>query len=159
MTCTSTSRWTVMTRALCVTLGIIGLHLGHAGVALAQSQAINGTIEGFVRGPGGDPMVGAEVTATNVGTGYERKVLTDARGSYNIPLLPLGAYVVQASKQGFATVSESNLELTAGQVLTIEIQLSSTSFAESTKVTANTSPVEVGRTVEIGRASCRERVL
>jgi hypothetical protein len=136
-----------MTRALCVTLGILGLALAHPGVALAQSQAINGTIEGFVRGAGGEPMTGAEVTATNVGTGYERKVLTDARGSYNIPLLPLGAYVVQAAKQGFATVSQANLELTAGQVLTIEIVLSSTSFSESTRVTANTSPVEVGRTV------------
>jgi hypothetical protein len=86
--------WTDTARAFCVALGIIGLQLNQAGVALAQSQAINGTIEGFVRGAAGEPVVGVEVTATNVGTGYERTVLTDERGSYNIPLLPLGSYVI-----------------------------------------------------------------
>ena len=113
----------------------------------ARADSIDGTIEGFVRGANGEVIAGAEVTATNVGTTLERKVASDASGRYAIPALPPGFYVVQASKQGFGTVNRANLEVRAGQVLTIEIDLSSTSFAETTEVTAVTPTVEVGRTV------------
>ncbi len=40
------NRRTDTARALCLALGIMAVYLGHAGIALAQSQAINGTIEG-----------------------------------------------------------------------------------------------------------------
>ena len=134
-------------RGLSVTLIIAGLLMGETKTVLAQSQAIDGTIEGFVRGQNGDPIADASVLATNVRTGYERRVTTDAAGRYFMPLLPPGEYVIQASKQGFATVSRANLEVSAGHVLTIEVDLSSTAFAETLEVTAASPTIEVGRTV------------
>ena len=64
--------------------------------------------------------------------------------SYSVPP---GEYVVRASKPGFATVSRANLEVSAGRVLTIEVDLSTTSFQETLEVTAASPTIEVGRTV------------
>lgn len=132
-----------VTLALAVALGGPGM----ASPAAAQSQAIDGTIEGFVRDQEGQPVAGVEITAINIQTGYTRKVTSNARGSYVIPLLPPGDYVIEATRQGFGTVSRGDLDVRAGRVITIEIDLSSTSFSETTEVTAAPPTIEVGRTV------------
>lgn len=112
----------------------------------AQSQAIDGTIEGFVRAEA-KPLAGANVHVVNVRTGYERGVVADAEGRYRLPLLPPGEYVALASMNGFASVSRENLLLRAGEVLTIEFEMSSTQFSESVQVTGQSPTVEVARTV------------
>lgn len=113
----------------------------------AQSQAIDGTIEGFARAGGNGAVAGVHVRAVNTQTGYEREVVTDAGGRYMLPLLPPGAYVVIASKESFGTVTKTDLDLRAGQALTIEIELSSTSFSETVNVSGSAPTIEVGRTV------------
>ncbi len=64
--------------------------LAIASPALAQSQAINGTIEGTVTDPSGAVLPGVTVTLTNTDTGAVRSVVTNERGIYRAPLLPLG---------------------------------------------------------------------
>jgi hypothetical protein len=113
----------------------------------AQSQAIDGTIEGFARGADNQPMRGVRVNAVNTLTGYEREVLTDAAGRYSLPLLPPGEYVLVAEAAGFAPVTKQDLALRAGQLLTIEIEMGSNAFTETVAVTAQAPVVEVGRTV------------
>ena len=115
--------------------------------ARAQSQAIDGTIEGITLGAGERPLAGVQVRAVNTQTGYEREVATDVAGRYALPLLPPGAYVVIVSRDGFATVTKENLDLRAGQVLTIEVQMAGASFAESVSVSGQAPTIEVGRTV------------
>ena len=56
-------------RLLSVTLLVAGLRIGATTPVLAQSQAIDGTIEGFVRGQNGEPMSDVSIVATNVRTG------------------------------------------------------------------------------------------
>ena len=73
----------------------------------AQSQAINGTIEGVVRDGTGAVLPGATVTVSNVETGQQRAVTTDSAGEYRAPLLSLGAYRVKAELQGFKTVERT----------------------------------------------------
>jgi Carboxypeptidase regulatory-like domain len=117
------------------------------GSARAQSQAIDGTIEGIALGDSEHPIAGVHVRAVNTQTGYEREVATDVAGRYALPLLPPGAYVVIVSREGFATVTKENLDLRAGQVLTIEVQMAGASFAENVNVSGQTPTIEVGRTV------------
>ena len=95
----------------------------------AQSQAIDGTIEGVALGESERPLTGVHVRAVNTQTGYEREVATDGSGRYTLPFLPPGAYVVIASSDGFATLTKENLELRAGQVLTIEVEMAGAAFA------------------------------
>jgi hypothetical protein len=116
-------------------------------VASAQSQAIDGTIEGVVRGAGSEAMANVRVRATNALNGYEREVRTDAGGRYSLPLLPPGSYVVSAEAEGSAPVTQANLDLRAGQVLTIEIEMGRTSYSERAEVSGRAPTVEVGRTV------------
>ncbi len=61
--------------------------------------------------------MGAEITATNTGTGAKRVVTTSATGDYRFDLLPAGKYSVQISKKGFGTSSQS-VELLVGQTNT-----------------------------------------
>lgn len=114
--------------------------------ARAQGQAIDGNIEGLVRTQAGEPIAGATVRMFNVGTGAERVVTTDARGRYAASVLPPGEYVVTVEAQGFATVTRTNLELRASQVLAIDFDVPPTSFNETVEVTAAPPLVQVAST-------------
>jgi hypothetical protein len=63
-----------------------------------------------------------------------------------MPLMPPGEYVVVVDATQFASMSRTGLVLRAGQVVTVEFALPTTSFSESVQVTADQSAVEVGRT-------------
>ena len=129
-------------------LGFIAL-LASAHPLWAQGQAIDGIIEGFVRGQAdGGAIAGATVRAFNAATGYERSVLSDASGRYGMLLMPPGDYVVFVEAPQLATMSRDGLVLRAGQVLTVEFAMSTTAFSESVQVTAASPTVEVGRTVQ-----------
>src|SRR5688572_25720076 len=115
----------------------------------AQGQALDGIIEGLVKTQAdGKPIAAANVRAFNAGTGYERSVLSDESGRYSLPLLPPGEYVVFVEAQSFATMSRTGIVLRAGQTLTVEFAMPTSSFAETVQVTAVQSSVEVGRTVQ-----------
>ncbi len=123
--------------------------LGTATRAAGQAQAIDGIIEGHVHTEVDRTIVrDAVVRAVNAGTGYERKVRTDQAGRYTLPLMPPGEYVLMVEAAGFATITRDGLALSAGQTLTVEFGLASSSFSESISVTADSSTVEVGRTVQ-----------
>ena len=53
----------------------------------AQSQAINGTIEGTITDQSGAALPGVSVTVTNVDTGDSRVVVSNEAGVYRAPLL------------------------------------------------------------------------
>jgi hypothetical protein len=119
------------------------------GTGWAQGQAIDGIIEGVVRAQsGGQAVAGASVRAFNAGTAYERSVVSDASGRYGMPLMPPGEYVVFVEAPTFASMSQTGVVLRAGQVITIEFTLPAASFSETVQVTAEQTPVEVGRTVQ-----------
>lgn len=117
--------------------------------AFAQGQALDGIIEGLVKTQADNSAVaGATVRAFNAGTGYERAVATDAAGRYSLPLLPPGEYVVLVEAQPLPAMSRTGILLRAGQTLTVEFSLPSSSFEETVHVSAAPSSVEVGRTVQ-----------
>jgi len=64
--------------------------------AFAQSQALNGQIEGTILDPNNAAVPNAAISATNVETGASRIVTTDDSGVYRFPLLPLGTYRITA---------------------------------------------------------------
>ena len=50
----------------------------------------------------GQTVAGAQITVNNPQTGFTRSVTADADGNYRFPFLPVGDYVLQASKDGAA---------------------------------------------------------
>ena len=113
-----------------------------APVALAQSQATTGLVEGTVTDPSGAVMPGVSVTLTNTATNYEKTLTTDDRGRYRAPLLPLGPYKVSASLDGFATLVREGLELNLGATLTVNIQMQVKAAEEEIVVTSESPLIE-----------------
>jgi Carboxypeptidase regulatory-like domain/TonB dependent receptor len=118
--------------------------------AAAQSQAINGSIEGTVRDNSGAILPGVTVTVTNTDTGAERVVVTNEEGVYRAPLLPLGTYQVKAELQGFKKFEQQGISLSAGQTVLTNVTLSVGNVAETVTVTGE-SPVAQPGKIDLGR--------
>src|SRR3954469_4058608 len=117
---------------------------------LAQSQAINGTIEGTITDQSGGTLPGVSVTVTNVDTGDTRVVVSNEAGVYRAPLLPLGRYQISAELQGFRKFEQQGLTLSAGQSAVINISLSVGNMSEAITGT-NESPIEEPGRINLGR--------
>jgi outer membrane receptor protein involved in Fe transport len=116
--------------------------------ALAQSQAAGGAIEGTITDQSGAVLPGVTVSIRNQATGIVRDTVTDAKGLFRAPLLPVGTYEVTASLSGFATTKRANLELTIGQTLTADLSLKVAGTREEVTVTAETPVIEAARTYQ-----------
>jgi outer membrane receptor for ferrienterochelin and colicin len=117
-----------------------------SSVALAQSQATTGVIEGTVTDASGGALPGVTVTLHNTGTNFEQVQVTDSTGRFRGVLLPLGAYEVNAKLEGFGPQVVKGLNLGVGQTLTLDIKLSQAAIAEEIVVTAAAPLIETART-------------
>ncbi len=131
-------------------LGMFAVLLAMAAPALAQSQAINGTIEGTIVDASGGVLPGVTVTITNTDTGASRSVVTNESGVYRAPLLPLGTYKVAAELSGFKRFEQTGISLAAGQTAVVNLSLSVGEMTEVVSVVADTPVVDLGK-IDQGR--------
>jgi hypothetical protein len=111
-----------MPRPARLTLLLVSLLcLGTATASWAQVD--RGTLTGIVADSSGGLVPGAQVKAVHVATNFERTVTTSDQGSYTIPQLPVGAYVVIISADGFQQVTLDNIEVTAGSTIRVDGKL------------------------------------
>jgi hypothetical protein len=68
--------------------------LASAGSAWAQTT---GTLLGVVTDQNGAAIASATVRATNMDTGFAANTISNAEGSYVVPLLPLGHYSISVT--------------------------------------------------------------
>jgi hypothetical protein len=116
----------------------------------AQSQAVNGTVEGIVRDTTGAVLAGATVSVTNVDSGAQRTPVTDATGTYRAFLLPLGTYRVKAELSGFKSVERTGISLSAGQTAVIDFTLEVGGMSEVVSVSGEPPVAEPGK-IDLGR--------
>ncbi|PYQ35769.1 MAG: hypothetical protein DMF57_02035 [Acidobacteria bacterium] len=133
-----------MRRTLLVVL-LISLSLVST-VALAQSQATTGVIEGTVTDASGAALPGVTVIMKNTATNFEQTAITDRAGRFRGVLLPLGPYQVTATLEGFATYVAKGIDLGLGQTLTVPITLKTAAMSEQIVVTAAAPLIETART-------------
>jgi len=95
-------------------------------------------------------LPGATVTVTHVDTNAVRSFVTDERGEYRAPLLPLGGYRVRAELSGFKTVERSGISLSAGQTAVVNAVLEVGAVEETVQVVGE-SPVADPARVDLGR--------
>jgi outer membrane receptor for ferrienterochelin and colicin len=115
------------------------------GLAMAQSQATTGVIEGAVVDESGGILRGATVVLKNVDTNYEKQLVTDAAGRFRGLLLPLGAYRVAASADGFSTLVRDGIELGVGQTINLNFMLLVSALETEILVTGEAPVVETTR--------------
>src|SRR5579871_1827880 len=73
------------------------------------AQTFRGTILGTVTDVTGAWVTGAMVKVKNMQTGLERVTQTTADGSYSMPELPIGNYMVTITQSGFQTSITSDV--------------------------------------------------
>jgi hypothetical protein len=101
-----------------------------------------GSIVGTVADPAGAGIAGAQVTATQEGTGFSRTAMTDAEGLYVIPSLQPATYSLTVEARGFATSKENGITLLADQTLTLNINVKLGTTSEVVTVTGNAVQVD-----------------
>src|SRR4051812_27491710 len=127
---------------------LLSLTLG--APAFAQSQAANGAIEGTVSDSSGGVLPGVTVTLTNTDTGTERTVISNDKGLYRAPLLPLGSYRVVAELQGFKRFEQTGIKLSVGETATVNVTLSIGAVSETITVSSQDIPALDTARIDIG---------
>src|SRR5262249_41668492 len=95
----------------------------------------SGEIAGEVRDPSGSVIAGADVKATNKGTGAMRATVTNDAGLYNFPALQPGVYDITVSKSGFQTMSRSDLTLQVQQTARVDFAMQIGQTTQTVEVT------------------------
>lgn len=91
-------------------------------VAIAHGQQSSGTLRGQVSDEFGGLIIGATVTVADQ-NGVEKTATTDAQGNYAFPSLPPGRYTLRATAPGFATFENTDVEVTAGRTIPLDVTL------------------------------------
>ena len=118
--------------------------------AFAQSQALNGQIEGIVTDANGASLSGAAVVARNIETGAERTATSDNGGVYRFPLLPLGSYRVTVEMPNFKRLIREGITLTAGSTATVNLALEPGGVSETVTITSDAPVADPGK-IDLGR--------
>jgi Carboxypeptidase regulatory-like domain/TonB dependent receptor len=133
-------------RALRLASAAFSLFLACAFLTWAQSESINGTIRGRVSDPSDQPVAGSNVTAVNNATGYTRSMASADDGYYVIASLPIGAYTVTITKDGFETLKFTEIVLQAGRDAVVDGVLKLGSVSTSIEVSGGLPVVDPART-------------
>jgi len=108
----------------------------------AVAQVITGSISGTVADETGAVLPGVEVSVSNQDTGFSRTIITDDRGAYRAPSLPVGPYEIRGILAGFQTVIRTGISLTVGRQAVVNLELRVGEITEQVIVTGEASLVE-----------------
>src|SRR6266540_1072649 len=100
----------VLRLGLVVFLAAVFCAPGSAWAQGATSQTLSGTVVDA----SGAVIPGADVSAKHIGTGVVSTAVSNSEGLFSIPSLPIGAYTVTVTLQGFKTVVINDVVLTSG---------------------------------------------
>jgi hypothetical protein len=109
---------------------------------LATAQRLDGTLRGTVQDPSGAVIAGAEVTATNQGTGVKQTANTTSRGEYVFPNLLVGSYTVEITAPGFGKYSRKDVQVLPNQVITADAKLAVGAAGTTVEVTGGAEVVQ-----------------
>src|ERR1700751_3410461 len=84
---------------------------------------INGSISGIATDPSGAVVVGATVIATALTTNVQYTTVTDSRGFFSFPALPVNRYTITLSQPGYDQFTASGLIVNANSALRVDINL------------------------------------
>jgi hypothetical protein len=105
-------------------------HLLHSGAilvaalaSLLYAQSPTGTLQGVVRDPSGATVPGVKIALTNVETGVQTELTTNAEGRFVGALLPPALYSLTAEKPGFRRFVRNGVRLSVQQDLSVDVRL------------------------------------
>lgn len=121
-----------------IVCALVAIGLAFLAVHPVHSQSIlYGKLTGTITDDTGESLPGVTVAITSdaIITG-KRSTVTSAKGSYVFLNLPVGKYTITASLEGFRTVIQENIAISAGAVITVDLMMTTGRIEESVTVTA-----------------------
>ena len=137
---------------------IRSLALAIVTVLTAFSQSFTGSILGTVRDSSGSVVPNVTVAIIHTGTNARTEARSDSNGNYIAPLLPPGAYGIEAAAAGFKKFAQSGVGVQVQQQARVDIVLTVGDVTESVLVTADASILET-TTSSIGKVVDNRRIV
>src|SRR4029079_2312829 len=108
-----------------------------------HAQTITGSISGAVMDSSGGMIPGATVTLISEKTGQSRGSTTNSEGRFNFAALQPGNYALKIERQGFQTLEQRGVILSANENLALpELKLQPGQVSETVSVTTEGAVVE-----------------
>ena len=117
---------------ICVAISL----LAATGLLFGQASLAAGRLDGFVADSSGASVGGAQVQATNQGTGAIFSQTTDKSGRFVFLNLDPGTYSVQIQKSGFQKVLQNDVAVRVGTTTTLQPKLAVGTVRETVTVSA-----------------------
>lgn len=111
--------------------------------SFAAAQATSASLNGTVTDPSGSAIPSAQIQVLNTDTNYKQNVTTSDAGAYSVSQLPPGHYSVTVQKDGFRKSVQTGIQLSVGEVGTLNIPLQLGDVKEEVTVTANAELINV----------------
>ena len=108
----------------------MGMSLAAALPATIAHAASDGSLVGRLTDGDNKPLPDAEVTVRNPETGFTRTVKADANGNYRFPYLPVGKYIVEATKNGATLGKLADVTVGLGAATTADVTVAMTTLEE-----------------------------
>jgi len=125
--------------------------------ALFAQTAGTGALTGIVTDASGASILGAQVKVTSDSSGEVRTVTTGAGGTYSVPLLLPGTYLVAASKEGFRTITIPHVRIIVTETNALNIRLEVGQISDKVIVEAEAVQLQAESST-LGRVTSGEQV-
>jgi hypothetical protein len=102
----------------------------------AMAQTFRGAINGTVTDPSGAVVPNAQVKAINKATAIEHATISTSDGQFAFQDLPVGAYKVVVTAQGFPVLTVDNVLVEQGAIYTLPAMLTISQQATTVEVSA-----------------------
>ncbi len=110
----------------------------------ARAQVTSAAVRGTIMDAQGAAVAGADISISNVDTGFTRTAKSGNDGEYSFPDLPLGSYRLHAAHSGFRGETQTGIVLHVADSLVINVTLNVGAVSES--ITVEASPIAVETT-------------
>lgn len=111
-----------------------------------QASKVGAILQGTVSDASGAVVPNATLTINNVLTNQTRSVTTDDQGFFRASQLAVGTYQVRLARTGFAPYRSTDVSLSLGATVQLNIILSLASAAQQVAVTAQPSTLDTSQT-------------
>lgn len=103
-----------------------------ATLSTAYAQSATATLLGTVTDQNGAVVTNASIAVISIAQGFQRSTTTNDEGTFVVPLLPPGKYIVKAEHEGFTPAEVRDVVLNVNDQRSIRIQLKVGSITSQT---------------------------
>jgi hypothetical protein len=128
----------------------IGLCAVFAIACLSSAQVDRSGLSGTITDSSGRLLSQAHVAVVENATGLRRETVSDSSGTYDIPQLPVGTYVVTFEHEGFKKLEFVDVEQVIGRTRTLDATLQVAGSEERVEVSPASALMDHSTSAETG---------